>query len=58
MASIKRLKIYADIAAGKRLVSVPAADLRAVKIWLWRNGYKWKTNTIGKMANILIEERR
>lgn len=58
MASIKRLKMYAEIEAGKRLVSVPAADLRAVKIWLWRNGYSWKTNKNGKVVNILIEERK
>ena len=57
MASIKRLMIYSDIQAGKRLVSVPAADLRAVKMWLFRNGYRWKTNINGEVTNILIERK-
>ena len=57
MASIKRMKVYSQIQAGKRLVSVPAADLRAIKMWLWRNGYRWKVNRNGETANILIEEK-
>lgn len=58
MASISRLKTYAEIEAGKRLVSVPVADLPAVKMWLWEHGFRWKTNKNGEVVNILIEERK
>ena len=49
--------LYEQIADGKRLVSVPAARLAALKIWLWRNGYTWKTNTNGQVCNVLINEK-
>lgn len=57
MAKISRLKTYAQIEAGKRLVSVPTADLRAVKMWLWEHGYRWKTNRNDGVVNILISKK-
>lgn len=57
MASIKRLKVYAEIEAGKRMVSISCADLPALRMWLWRNGYSFKTNVNGRVCNVLIEKK-
>lgn len=57
MAKLSNIKMYESIKAGKRLVSVPTADLRALYVWLWRNGYAWKTNKNGNAANVMISEK-
>lgn len=57
MASLKRLKIYQQVEAGKRVVNVPLADLPAVQVWLNRNGYSFKTNRGDSRADLLIEKR-
>lgn len=57
MASLKRLKIYQQVEAGKRVVNVPLADLPAVQVWLNRNGYSFKTNRGDSRADLFIEKR-
>lgn len=57
MANSKQQNIYEQIAQGKRLVSVPAARLGALKVWLWRNGYTWKTNSNGRSCDVMIDTK-
>lgn len=57
MAKARNIVVYEQIAAGKRLVSVPTSDLTALRVWLWRNGYSSKTNILGEVANVLITKK-
>lgn len=57
MASIRRLKVYAEIEDGKRVVSVLATDLPALSTWLGRNGYSYKTNRNGNICDVMISEK-
>lgn len=52
------LRKYEQIEQGKRVVSCDARELGALKVWLWRHGYSWKTNVNGKVANVLIEQKK
>ena len=58
MANISNVIVFDKIRKGARLVSVPAANAQAVKQWLFRNGFRWKTNRNDDIVNILIEERK
>lgn len=57
MASIRMLKIYEAVQNGKRMVSVPSADLAALNIWLFRKGYSRKVNCNGDVCNVLISRK-
>jgi hypothetical protein len=57
MAKVKMLLLYQQIAAGKRVVNIPSADLPALAQWLHRNGYSRKTNIIGNRAEVLIDKK-
>ena len=58
MALFSNIQIFDKIRKGARVVVVPSANAQAVKQWLWRNGYGWKTNRHGKVVEILIDERK
>lgn len=57
MASVKQQAIYEQVANGKRVVCATARELPALKIWLFRHGFRWKTNRNGDVVNILISEK-
>ena len=57
MASVKQQAIYEQVANGKRVVCATVRELPALKIWLFRHGFRWKTNRNGDVVNILISEK-
>lgn len=60
MAMIENLKTYADIEAGKRILSVPAERVPAIRVWLQRKGYAFQTRTRhhSKITTIRINGKR
>ena len=57
MAKANLISLYEQIQNGKRVVSVTTRDLPAVRLWLWYNGYKYKSNRMGDTYNLMIEEK-
>lgn len=57
MAKASLIMIYEQVRNGKRVVSVTARDLPAVRMWLWYNGYTYKSNRIGDTYNLMINKK-
>ena len=57
MAKAVLVALYDTIRAGKRVATIAACDLPAVKVWLWSNGYKYKANRMGDHIEIMIDEK-
>ena len=57
MAKANLISLYEQIQKGKRVVSVTTRDLPAVRMWLWYNGYKYKSNRMGDTYNLMIEKK-
>lgn len=56
MASLAQMKLYATIEEGKRVVIVHPAALPALRMWLWRKGFRWQSNKIGKKYEVTIHD--
>ena len=57
MADLRNIAIYQSAKAGQRVFSVANAKAAAVKIGLWRMGYKVRLHKGSKVTTITIQEK-
>ena len=57
MADLRNIAIYQSAKAGQRVFSVANAKVAAVKIGLWRMGYKVRLHKGNKVTTITIQEK-
>lgn len=56
MATAKQQRLYEDIKNGKRVVQVLPAAFPALRMWLWRKGFRWQSTKIGKKYEVTIHD--
>ena len=57
MAKLSNIAIRERAMAGQRIFSVAHVDAAAVKMQLWRAGFKVSKRSNGKVATIKIEDK-